>query len=102
VAAVIASINKLKGLQAIEYLLASWKDPFAGSAAYKRMDDGLAYLQNIHGVIRDLAAKSKISDPVELCARMVKVLGLPEVAVNPLIAKSFVSYLKIVDRENLL
>jgi hypothetical protein len=29
-------------------------------------------------------------------------LGLPEVAVNPLIAKSFVSYLKIVGRENLL
>ena len=30
-----------------------------------------------------------------------KNLGLPEIAVNPLIAKSFVSHLKIIDREKL-
>lgn len=39
---------------------------------------------------------------MELCTRMVKILGLPEVAVNPLVAKSFVSHMKIIDRENLL
>lgn len=33
---------------------------------------------------------------------MVKVMGLPEVAVNLLIAKSFASHVKIIDREKLL
>lgn len=102
VPAAVASLSRLKGLPAIQYLLASWAEPLAGSGAYKMMDDGLDYLQRIHDAIRDIAARSKIGDPMELCARMVKILGLPEVAVNPLIAKSFVSHLKIIDRHKLL
>jgi glyoxylase-like metal-dependent hydrolase (beta-lactamase superfamily II) len=102
VTAAVASIKKLKELQATGYLFASWADPLAGSGACKMMDDGLEYLQRIHGAIRDIAAKGEIGDPMELCTRMVKIFGLPEVAVNPLVAKSFVSHMKIIDRENLL
>ena len=58
------------------------------------MENGLQSLQRIHGAIRDIAAKSKVDGPMELCSRMVKIIGLPEVAVNLLIAKSFVSHLK--------
>ena len=47
------------------------------------MDDGLEYLQGIYGTIRDIGAKSETDEPMELCARMVKSLGLPEVAINP-------------------
>ncbi len=65
------------------------------------MDEGLAYLQHIHTVILDIAAKHAVSDPMELCAHAAKVLGLPEVAVNALIARSFVSHLQIIDRETL-
>jgi len=93
-ATVIASIKRLKDIQDIKYLLASWADPHAGSAAYEVMDGGLEYLQHIHNEIRKIAAKNNVDDAMELCARMVKVLGLPEVAVNPLIAKSFVSHLQ--------
>jgi hydroxyacylglutathione hydrolase len=101
VAADVASINRLKGIPALEYLLASWTDPLAGRAVYQMMDDGLAYLQRIHTAIRDIAASDPVNDPMELCARVVKVLGLPEIAVNPLIAKSFVSHQQIIDREKL-
>lgn len=101
VATEVVSINRLKDIPGLEYLLASWMDPLAGKAAYKMMDDSLAYLQRIHTVIRDIAAGDKVNDPMELCARAVKKLGLPEVAVNPLIARSFVSHLQIIDRENL-
>jgi len=59
-------------------------------------------MQRIHGSIRVMTAKTGADDPMEFCARMVKVLGMPEIAVNPLIAKSFVSHIKIIDRENLL
>jgi glyoxylase-like metal-dependent hydrolase (beta-lactamase superfamily II) len=97
-----ASIRKLKDIKPIEYLLSSWTDPLAGSSAYKMMNDGLDYLQRIHYVIRDMAAKAGAVDPMELCARVVKILGLPEVAVNPLIAQSFVSHMKIIGRDKLL
>jgi hypothetical protein len=58
------------------------------------MDAGQEYMQRIHVAIREIAAKSKVDDPMELCARVVKILGLPEGAVNPLVAKSFASHLK--------
>jgi hydroxyacylglutathione hydrolase len=95
------SIKKLKNIRPIKYLMASWGDPQEGDLVYKIMDDGLEYLQRIHDSIRGMAAKADTKDPMELCARMVKVLGLPEVAVNPLIAKSFVSHVKIIDRKNI-
>ena len=97
-----ASIKKLKDIKPVEHLLASWIDPVAGGSAYKMMDEGLEYLQRIHEAIRDIAAKEGADDAMVLCARAAKILGLPEVAVNPLIAQSFVSHLKIIDRDKLL
>lgn len=101
VAATVNSINRLKGLPVINRLLASWTEPLAGEAANKMMDDGLEYLQRIHRAIREVMEKKKIEDPMELCAEMVSILGLPGVAINPLIAKSFVSHLARIDREKL-
>ena len=97
----VASIRKLQELQGINCLLASWADPLAGAAVYEMMAAGLEYLQRIHGIIRNIALKHKADDPMELCARVVKDIGLPEVAVNPLVAKSFASHLKIISRQNL-
>lgn len=102
IAAEVASIKRLKDIKDLEYLLSSWMEPLEGSEAYKIMDDGLAYLQRIHTAIRDITAGNAVSDPMELCARMVKKLGLPEIAVNPLIAKSFISHLEIIHREKLI
>ena len=94
VAAAIASIQKLQRKRPLEHLLASWTDPLAGDDGYNMMDAGLEYLQRIHGIIRSLTADGKVIDPMELCARVVKTLGLPEIAVNPLVATSFASHLK--------
>jgi len=102
VASAVASIKRLRGIPAIDNLLASWMDPVAGSASYNMMDEALSYLQRIHTAIRNIAADAEVADPMDLCARMVKKLGLPDIAVNPLIARSFVSHLQIIDREKLL
>jgi hydroxyacylglutathione hydrolase len=101
-AAAAATIKKLRSKEPLACLLSSWSDPLAGDAGYKMMDAGLEYLQRIHGIVRSIAAKGKVDDPMELCARVVAVLGLPEVAVNPLTAGSFVSHLAHIDREELL
>jgi glyoxylase-like metal-dependent hydrolase (beta-lactamase superfamily II) len=95
---VAASIKRLKSIP-VEYLLASWTDPLKGSGARKMMDEGLAYLQQIHTVVREIAKVHDAIAPMELCARTVKVLGLPEVAVNPLIAKSLASHLPVIDTD---
>jgi hydroxyacylglutathione hydrolase len=101
-AATAESITKLKDIKTIKYLLSSWADPLEGSSAYDMMDACLEYLQCIHDAIRNLGTETAMDDPMGLCARMVKVLGLPELAVNPLLARSFISHVKIIDREKLV
>lgn len=102
VAVSVKSIEKLKSIGGIRHLLASWTDPKEGDEAYKMMDDGLDYLQGIHNTIRKITNEEILRDPMKLCKQMVHALGLPEIAVNPLIAKSFASHLKVRDRQNLL
>jgi len=36
---------------------------------------------------------------MEFCRQIVLELGLPEVAVNPQIARSFMSHMRIIDRQ---
>ena len=97
----VESINNLRGIGGIQYLLSSWSDPKEGEEAYKMMDDGLGYLQGIHNAIPEISGENILSDPMELCKRMVQDMGLPEIAVNPLVAGSFASHLKILDLKNL-
>jgi len=96
-AAAAASIKRLKNITDINYLLASWTDPLEGGAAHKMLDEGLAYLQEIHAAVRKIASSDDTADPMELCARAVKILGLPDIAVNPLIARSIASHLPVMD-----
>ena len=65
------------------------------------IDDGLGYLQGIHNAILKIPDENILRNPMELCKQMVNNLGLPEIAINPLVAKSFASHLKILDRKNL-
>lgn len=102
VAAAAASLKSLMGIEGLKYLLSSWSEPLAGQDIVTQvLDDSLAYLQRIHGAVRILAAKGQAEDPMALCARMVADLGLPDVAVNPLVARSFAAHLRVIDRETL-
>lgn len=98
----VISIKKLKAIPDINHLLAAWDDPQKGSIARKRMDDGLQHLQRIHEAVININRSHPAADPMELCRLVLKELGLPEMAANPLIAKSFESNLKLKDRLDLL
>ena len=65
------------------------------------MDDGFEYLQSIHNAILKITDEAILRDPFQLCKQMVDDFGLLETAVNPLIARSFASHLKVRDRKNL-
>ena len=93
--ACLASIEALKKIAGVETLLSSWEPPVQGQEPIrKRIDAGLAYLRRIHAAV--LAAKAAgETEPMELCAQVVALLGLPPFAVNPLVARAFASSLAL-------
>ena len=98
----VQSIKKLQRIKGIKYLFASWSDPVKGDDAYGVIDEGLRYLQHIHNLVLKIDDKEVLGQPMELCKKIVPQLGLPEFAVNPLVARSLASHLKIVDCKDLL
>lgn len=90
----VRSLHRLKALQNIETLLASWDDPREGLRACQRIEEGLAYLERIHKAVGKSASETSSSDPMKLCRRVLRELGLPEGLANPIIARSFQSSLK--------
>ena len=91
---IVASVHSLKNLKRvtdIEILLSSWEAPIHGYERIgKRMDDGLLYLRRIHEVVRNAKNQGK-EDLMDLCRHVVNETGLPESAVNPLVARSLAS-----------
>lgn len=91
------SIKRLRALEGIEFLLASWDDPRQGELAYRTMDGGLKYLQRIHEAVKKVEGGSHDLEPMELCRRALKELGMLETIANPLVARSFQANLAIQD-----
>ncbi len=83
------SIKRLRALEGIEFLLASWDDPRRGAEVYRIMDGGLGYLKRIHKAVRKIGGDSRGMEPMELCSQVLKELGMPETIANPLVARSF-------------
>jgi len=68
------------------------------------MDDGLQYLQRIHEAIINVAGddRSLAFNEAELCRRVLVDLGFPAQAANPIVARSFVANVKVIDLRDLL
>jgi glyoxylase-like metal-dependent hydrolase (beta-lactamase superfamily II) len=88
----IDSIKRLYSLEGMETLLSSWEPPVQGQEKIKkRMEEGVFYLQRIHRGV--LEAKNLSQDMMKMCKQVAGTLGLPPIAVNPLVAKAFASSL---------
>lgn len=85
----VLSIKRMKALEGIELLLASWDDPRMGERAYHVLEEGLKYLQLIHEAVIKVGGDSRDLDSMELCRWVLRELGMPETIANPLIARSF-------------
>ena len=79
----IAEINNLTALYS------SWGDPLYGQDAVNAVHSGMRYLLNIHTTVMQLFSGSDNSDPMDLCRRCVRMIGLPPFAANPLVMRSF-------------
>ena len=101
IVASVHSIKNLKKVKNIEILLSSWEAPIHGyEQIEKRIDDGLLYLRRIHETVLKVKSQSK-EDLMDLCRHVVKEMGLPPFAANPLVAKAFASNLAAIENMNL-
>lgn len=98
----VQSIRKLRDIQGLKVLLTSWDEPHYGDRVYELMDEGLQYFQNIHEVVLEEKASAPDSDVMELSGRILKGLGLPDIALIPIVARSFEAHLNASDTRNLL
>jgi len=94
----VGSIVKMKNTRGVKFLLSSWSPPEPDTNPYSLMEQGLAELQKIHSLIRALPDSEKQGDPMQLCSAVVPLLQLPEIAVNPLVARSFASHMPYLNR----
>ncbi len=97
----VKSVQRLRELSGIQYLLSAWDEPQRGEDGYRQMDRALAYLQAIHEAVLS-SAYHGISDPMDLARNTAAALGLPPQAVNPLLVRTFGANLKVKERKNLL
>jgi hydroxyacylglutathione hydrolase len=97
----VRSIKKIKAIDGIEFLLSSWDDPKKDINAYQIMDEALSYIQRIHEAVTEVDMNDISHDPMELCRLVLRKLKLPEMSVNPLIARSFEAHRKVIDQKDM-
>lgn len=89
----IGSIEKLMEIEGIEILLSAWDEPQEGNEVYRTMDEGINYLKQVHLSVSKIANENSNLDPLKFCKLVLKDLGIPEMAANPIVARSFQSNL---------
>ncbi len=102
VATSIASIKKLKEINGLQVLIASWDDPQFGASVYPSLDQGLQWFQRIHDAVLAEAAGSDALDAENLSARVLKRLGFAEIPLVPIFVTSIGAHLKLLDHQNLM
>ncbi len=96
----VRSVKKLQGITGLRWLLSAWDDPRRGDDIYRSMDESLRYLQRVHEAV--LGASGTVVDPMALCRHVLRGLGLPEKAANPLAVRSVEANLRVKERRDLL
>lgn len=89
----VASIARLQKIGRVATLLSSWEPPLHGEEAIRRrLAASLSWLARIHETVLAVGQGQPL-EPMALCAEVVARLGLPSLAVMPLVAKGFMSSL---------
>lgn len=94
----MASIERLAALEGVEVLLSSWDEPKRGEEVGCCFLEGKEYLRRMDETVHQIAAGQTEVDPMGLCREVAGELGLPPVAVNPLVARALMSHLRGADR----
>lgn len=88
----VESILKLEKVAA-HWLLSAWDEPKEGAAVKRTLCESLCWLERVAEGVRSVQRAGEDRDPMELCRDVAARIGLPDFAVNPLVARSFLSCL---------
>ena len=102
VATSIQSIKKLKQIKELEIMIASWDDPQFGASVYPSMDAGLQWFQRVHEAVLAETAGSDALGPKDLCSRVLKRLGFPEIPLVSIVVASIGAHLKLLGQQDLM
>jgi hydroxyacylglutathione hydrolase len=102
VPASVSSIIKLKAIKDVRYLLPSWDEPQQGDRVYKRMDEGLQYLQCVHDAVRTCSSHAATPDLMNLSRCVLKEISLPQELANPIVARSMAAHLAVSHQKDIL
>jgi hydroxyacylglutathione hydrolase len=91
---VIASISRLKAIERIMMLYSSWDDPRESRAAYRAMEDGIAWVRLIQETVEDVVAKRPSLEAPDLTRTVLKKIGIPEDQANPMVIRTVLGHLK--------
>lgn len=97
----VLSILKLKKLESVNTLLSSWSEPVTGEGVILEMDKSIGYFKALHKTITGIPNANNLQ-PMDLCKQVIEKMGLPSVAINPLVAKSFQSNINNEDNSVLI
>jgi hydroxyacylglutathione hydrolase len=97
VAASVRSIQKMSEIPGITYLCSSWDDPQEGRSGYQRMAEGLSYIQRVHDNVRRAVLHFPSPDPTKIAMIVLAEMGVPAMAVHPLVVRSIAAHLKLLD-----
>lgn len=76
-------------IEGVEVLLSSWDAPRRSPEIQPLLAQSLDYVHRIDEVVLRRVSPGSTPEPMDLCRRVLAELGLPEVAANPLVARTF-------------
>lgn len=89
----LASLAQLEACGAT-MLLSAWAEPVRTPAIQPTLQAAADWLRRIETVVQQLAGLTR-PEPMELCSRVVAELGLPPLAINPIMARTCMACLTI-------
>ncbi len=102
VIALASSLVRIAEINNLTALYSSWSDPLYGQDAVDAVRSGMRYLLNIHTTVMQYFSESGGDfEPMDLCRRCVRMLGLPPFAANPLVMRSFLAHKEAAARTSL-
>jgi glyoxylase-like metal-dependent hydrolase (beta-lactamase superfamily II) len=90
----VRSIERLMNIEGIQYLFSSWDEPREGEEVYWAMDDGYAWVEQVSGAVREMVASHPGIDPTEFTLLIMKEIGLPPEAANPMVTRTITASIR--------
>jgi hydroxyacylglutathione hydrolase len=97
VTASIQSIKKLKAIQGVKVLLSSWDEPRFGDSIGAAMNEGIEYLERVHEAVLNEKSATPSATPMDLTAKVLRSLGLPDTPLPPMVVTSIEAHLRLID-----